>query len=252
MATDIECDQTKLNAFSRNHFTYINQYFGNAAVRDIIMERYPSDKYTLISKLVTNDDFEEGYHHLVYDKENDKTICSVDDQKQQNPNIDKEDTLCQTYSLLTYLNFIFPEKGYQLPPRNESIDYKIEKQRIMVRMYRDLLSDEELVKLFKNKLEYPYVWFKNFIYYKNGEPVGSGFTIGMIITQIKKVLDIWEDYGFYAFIGKGNCPKPKRKADDISDEVIDTPLEPRRVRVRIGGKTHKKRKNNRTTRRYRI
>jgi len=251
MATEIDCDQTKLDAFSRNHFTYINQYFGNAGVRDIIMKRYPSDKYRLITEPGTGR-FLNTYHHLVYDKENDKTICSVDDQKQQNPNIDEEDTLCQTYSLLTYLNFIFPEKGYQLPPRNESIDYKIKKQRIMVRMYRDLLSDEELVKRLIDELKHPDEYLLNYYKSKRGLKFKSRITTQKWLSIIKKVLDIWEAYGFYAFIGKGDCPKPKRKADDISDEVIDTPLEPRRLRARIGGKTHKKRKNNRTTRRYRI
>ena len=39
------CTETKLMTFSKKHYTYINQFFGDETVREIISELYPNDKY---------------------------------------------------------------------------------------------------------------------------------------------------------------------------------------------------------------
>ena len=36
------CSKEKLEEFSKKHFTYINQIFGDATVRQIIEEEYPT------------------------------------------------------------------------------------------------------------------------------------------------------------------------------------------------------------------
>ena len=234
MQDDTDCDDNKLVAFSRKHFTYINQFFGNEGVRDIIMETYPVTRYTLAVE-EGEGEFVGTHHHVVYDNENQKTICSVD-QKNQNPSIDRHDTLCQTYSLLTYLNFKFPGK-YTLPPP-KSLGYKREKQFVMIRMYKDLLADRDLVIRFINELDYPNEWCLNFYKSDRGLKFKSRITTERWLQIVEAILKEWEKYGFHFFMNDGDCPKRKCSPDDSKCK---------RARS-VGGMTRKKRKFKRTTR----
>jgi hypothetical protein len=259
-----ECDQEELERFSRDHFTYINQYFGNTGVKQIIMKVYPNKRYRLKREKGTGE-FAGTDHHLVYDKENKEDICSVSTEHQQNANIDKGDTLCQTYSILKYLHLTFPERGYSLPERTETIEYKIEKQRIMIKMYRDLLSNERLVKKLTNELQYPSDYLMDYSINDSGKKFDNLITTEEWLKKIEELLNEWEKYGFYFFIKKGDCPtSKKRKVEDSSidrsrdrsrDRSDSSENQSRRMlrsRRHAGGKTHKKRKNNRITRRKKL
>ena len=42
------CTERKLINFSKKHYTYINQIFGDISVREIIKEIYPNDKFNFV------------------------------------------------------------------------------------------------------------------------------------------------------------------------------------------------------------
>ena len=75
-----QCTKEKLDEFSKKHFTYINQIFGDAAVREIIEEEYPTTYEFEVEE--TGADFEYSYHHTVKDRDNGDVMCSVLEGKQ--------------------------------------------------------------------------------------------------------------------------------------------------------------------------
>lgn len=101
MTTSVSnCTNAKLKIFSFEHLTYINQFFGDLSVRQIIDEVYKKKKYAFGVE-ETGDEFEHSHHHFVINKRSKQVVCSVN-QGDQDLNINKNDTLCQSYSLLTY------------------------------------------------------------------------------------------------------------------------------------------------------
>ena len=75
-------------------------------VREIISEVFPSKKYEFDFE-ETGAEFENSFHHILKNKKTDEVVCSVN-MGYQNISINKNDTLCQSYSLLNY----FGEKIY--------------------------------------------------------------------------------------------------------------------------------------------
>ena len=59
-----ECTNEKLNLFSRLHYTYINQFFGDRTVREMIMEVFPSKTYVL-ETIPGTGVFSDTNHHIV-------------------------------------------------------------------------------------------------------------------------------------------------------------------------------------------
>jgi hypothetical protein len=193
------CSDIKLESFSKEHFTYINQIFGDQTVREIISEIYPNRKYEFGIE-ETGEEFENSSHHVLINKATNTSICSVD-TGYQNILINKNDTLCQSYSLLTYFKI----------PINP--DQK-QRQFDMIAMYRDyLLSNPtfiaELNDIITNKdnnklwTDYTYNNTNNKIKYVVMDKRG-------ILQKIKNVLTKWENYGYLYFIGDGKCPINKR------------------------------------------
>ena len=45
-----QCDDHLLGLFSKNHYTYINQIFGDQTVREIISEIFPNKDYDFVVK----------------------------------------------------------------------------------------------------------------------------------------------------------------------------------------------------------
>jgi hypothetical protein len=186
-----------LNAFSRAHMSYINQIFGDQSVREIIQETYGFE-----GELVVEDSpFMHTNHHVYYDNRG-KKLCSVELGYQDNK-IDINDTLCQSYSLMKYMNIPFDNQ----PSVKADVSMKYNKQIAMIQMYRMLLNNVELrdkiiddiIFESNNRLWIDSVNHKHNFYmiekYKNGAP---------IIQNIHHVLDIWETYGWCYFIEKGD------------------------------------------------
>ena len=46
------CTNEKLEEFSLEHFTFINQFFGDETVREVIAEVFPNKKYIMTTQLV--------------------------------------------------------------------------------------------------------------------------------------------------------------------------------------------------------
>ncbi len=205
-----KCTPEKLEEFSKKHFTYINQIFGDATIREIIQDEYPTTYE--FAREETGAEFEFSFHHTVKDKENDEIICSVADGY-QNIYKNKNDTLCQSYSLMNYFDIDMP-------------DDKRDRQLAMIQMYRDLLNktlpgfegidfkeiiNTEILRVRANKT----LW-ENFVT-NNGYISMAKKTF---FKNIENTLDEWEEYGYWYFIGKGNCPKHETYSSEMRSQGI--------------------------------
>lgn len=193
MTEDI-CTEKTINDFSLQHYTYINQIFGDAGIRDIISDVYPSEKYKFGVE-DTDEAFEHSNHHiLVSKKDTSKIVCSVINGY-QNININKNDTLCQSYSLLSYFGI--------------KID-KSQKQRQfdMIKMYRRLLKNPKFIDMLDEIIH-----SGNRRVWKDYTKVSGTYYVVMnkaaILAKIDDVLNKWEKYGYWFFINDGTCPKKK-------------------------------------------
>jgi hypothetical protein len=204
------CSAEKLEEFSKKHFTYINQIFGDATVREIIEEEYPTTYEFAVEETGAN--FEFSFHHTVKDREDGRIICSGI-EGYQDIYKNKNDTLCQSYSLLNYFDIEIP-------------DDKKERQMEMIRMYRDILNgtldnfedvdfkdiiNREILRVKANK----HLW-TNFV-------TNRGY-ISMdkktFFKNIEDTLDEWEDFGYWYFIGKGNCPKHETYSAEMRSQGV--------------------------------
>ena len=181
----MSCTNKDLEKFSLEHFTFINQFFGDETVREVIAEVFPNKKYKFKIKSFG----ENSFHHLLVTQKN-KEVCSFE-KGHQNMEVDKNDTLCQSYSLLTYL-------GARI---NKD---KKQKQMDMIAMYEVFLKDKEFMKKLGETIDIPNAGWKD--YRKEGSPV---FTISKrsFISRVKMVLQKWREYGYWYFIGDGTCPE---------------------------------------------
>ena len=204
------CSAEKLEEFSKKHFTYINQIFGDATVREIIEEEYPTTYEFAVEETGAN--FEFSFHHTVKDREDGHVICSGI-EGYQDIYKNKNDTLCQSYSLLNYFDIEIP-------------DDKKERQMEMIKMYRDMLNgtldnfedvdfkgiiNREILRVKANKQ----LW-TNFV-------TNRGY-ISMdkktFFKNIEDTLDEWEEFGYWYFIGKGNCPKHENYSSEMRSQGV--------------------------------
>jgi len=195
------------NIFSPLHYTYINQFFGDITIRDIIMELYPSESYRLAT-IPGEGRFAESSHHIALRLISSEQICSVDNFQQLDE--DQNDTLCQSYSLLNYLILQQNEeklRSIHLLRDVQNIPHrKSEKQILMIRIYLFLLNNKDFLKKLKFLRHPPNkIWNDFFLDTKADELkifVSEG-TIEEFIMSIKIVLALWMRYGYHYFIRKG-------------------------------------------------
>ena len=184
------CTDEKLESFSKEHFTYINQIFGDQTLREIISEIRPNKTFEFGIE-ETGEEFENSSHHILINKATNVPVCSVD-SGYQNLLINKNDTLCQSYSLMTYF-----KKPINLDQKQRQLD--------MIAMYRELLSNKnfvaELNDLITNK-ENRHLWAD----YTNNKKKYVVMNTPKLLQKINNVLAKWENYGYWYFIGEGKCP----------------------------------------------
>ena len=184
----------ELKKFSFEHFTYINQIFGDLNVREIIKESYAPQDWDFLAE-VSGNDFEDGFHHVLVKKnkkgKNLKKWCSVDEGF-QNLNVNINDNLCQSYTLLKYFNKqIYKNKSKK-------------NQKSMINLYRNILKRNHFKKEFKSLIEYNKKSKKNpWKIYTNKKTINLPMNYYDIIENINKTLDNWEKYGYHHFIKKG-------------------------------------------------
>ena len=187
------CSDAKLELFSKEHFTYINQIFGDQTLREIISEIYPNHTFEFGIE-ETGEEFENSSHHILINKATNVPVCSVD-SGYQNLLINKNDTLCQSYSLLTYF-----KKPINPDQKKRQLD--------MIAMYKKLLSNKkfvaELNTIITNK-DNRHLW----IDYTSHKKKYVVMTTSNILQKINDVLTEWKNYGYWYFIGEGKCPAKK-------------------------------------------
>ena len=231
-----DCTNDSLEEFYSAWYTYINQVFGDEEVRELIQDYYKDPEYKLEARLHgPGEPFEGTHHHIVSykNKKNKMIICSAE-QGYQNIDKNKNDMLCQSYSLMNYLH----RPMEPADPKNDDNDvYNMRRQQKMVEMYREFLADttflQKLNTLFKKiKKDEPRRWLSYINasnkYDSNEHEKTKKFLKPVdwdnIVQEIEKVLYIWERYGYWEFIKKGKCP------DEEYISVLQTPNAPRSKR----------------------
>lgn len=197
-----KCTNLKLELFSYEHYTYINQIFGDATVREIITEMYAKRDWKFAVEKA-NADFEYSNHHILEKKGKDgETVkwCSVAEGF-QNILINKNDTLCQSYTLMKYLN-------------KPIVTNMKKRQMDMIKMYRNLIKREYfkeevngVIEIMRRKIKRtkkkgdPALWKD----YTNSPETYLCKDFNTIYAEIHSVLDKWETYGYLHFIKEGGC-----------------------------------------------
>ena len=187
------CTDTQLQQFGKEHYTFINQIFGDTTVREIISEVFPSEEYEFRVESASSEFDAGSEHHYLYNKKRGTNICSVKN-KHQNMLRDKNDTLCQSYSLLTYF-------GIKISPKRKN------RQVAMCNMYRIILNNEVFMRRLNDEIvdnsDNKMLW-RLYTSNKNGTQYVN-MNISYIREQLLDVLSKWESYGYLYFMDEGSC-----------------------------------------------
>jgi len=224
------CSAEKLLAFSKKHYTYINQIFGDATVRQIIEEEYPTTWQFKVAK--AGPEFGNSFHHTVRDREQPEMIvCSgIDGVQDLHKNVN--DTLCQSYSLMNYFEIpiqLSEEKGKLKQIYHET------NQKAMIQMYRDLLNSN--IENYEG-IDFKEILTNEILSDKRNKKLWRDFSTSrghvnmnpeIFFQNIEDTLDEWEEFGYWFFIGKGECPTHstysaemnylKDRSTDVSNEM---------------------------------
>jgi hypothetical protein len=172
----------KLEKFSLEHYTFINQFFGDQTVREIIAQIFPNDRY----QFRVEDFGNNTHHHVLYDVKKKTKVCSVKNGDQM-IDVDKNDMLCQSYSLLTFFNQQIKKD-------------KNKRQMDMITMYAVILGSKQFRKLLENTIDIPNPAWRD---YRKEDAPQFEMTKETFYTNIKRVLQHWKEYGYWYFIGEG-------------------------------------------------
>jgi hypothetical protein len=189
-----DCNDEKLKEFSLEHYTYINQIFGDLTIREIIMEINPRlAKKTRFEVEETGSEFENSYHHILKNQKTEEIICSVYNGY-QDLDVNQNDTLCQSYSLLTF---------FEIPIDSD----QKQRQMDMISMYLKLLTNKRFIKALSEVIipENHELWIDYVESYEKPEPVYLIMDKENILMKIKETLEKWKQYGYWYFIGNGKC-----------------------------------------------
>ena len=193
------CTNEKLIIFGRAHYSYINSIFGDETVRSIIQEVIKKPGKLVVEK--SGAEFENSFHHIFKAGKTKASIVCSAKERYQNIEIDENDTLCQSYSLMAYLRIPFDKT----PSDEATVEQKRTKHMSMIAMYRELLNNEKFVNLFNTDITYPEEWVDS-IDNTNEFPIITKFKTGPeILKVVERVLNVWEQYGWMYFIGDGTC-----------------------------------------------
>lgn len=252
------CSAQKLLDLSKKHYTYINQIFGDAGVRQIIEEEYPTTWEFKVAK--AGPEFGNSFHHTVRDREDPGLIiCSgIDGVQDLTKNVN--DTLCQSYSLMNFFEIpiqLSEEKGKLKQIYHET------NQRAMVQMYRDLLNGN--IENYEG-IDFKEILTNEILSDKRNKKLWRNFITGkgnlnmnpeVLFKNIEDTLDEWEDYGYWFFIGNGECPTHntysaemnylKDRSTDVSNELhekYDMGMQDINVRPRSNPKPKSKSNSN--------
>ena len=220
----MQCNDDDLEKFGSEHYTYINQFFGDVTVRQIISETFPNEKYDFEVK-ETGEEFEDSHHHFIREKLTGDKICSVDNGY-QNIDDDIHDTLCQSYSLLTY---------FEIPISED----KVQRQMDMIGLYKRILSNKRFIKNLNGKygIKIPNDSWSD--YTVNPK---RPFTINKpeFFRKMNSVLNDWRRFGYWYYIGKGKCPTHMEIDGGLRKNISKQKKETKKTSVRKTRKINKK------------
>lgn len=206
----VKCTNETLESFSKQHFTYINQVFGDLTVREIIQEIFPNDEVEFAVE-ETGIEFENTFHHILKYKKKAGTVCSVD-SKYQNINVNVNDTLCQSYSLMNYF-------GIKISKSQKK------RQMDMIDMYRQkLLSNDKFIEQLDDVIHKgnSKLWIDFTKKGKNGKRIYIPMNKAAILEKIHQILADWKGFGYHFFIGDGKCP-PEKEPKSKTAKIMKNP-----------------------------
>jgi len=190
--------------FSNYMQTYINQVFGDQTVREEVQKilKYHS-KWEITEAIPADDNAfasgDDSMHHILRKKANKSDIwCSVEVEAYQNIDINKNDTLCQSYTLLKLSGKL---DSYEADPEDYNNHIAIQKE--MIKLYRSVINDKKFAFLIDHVLGYtkkysaaPWIDFTRI-----NNPHLKQLTAKEMINRIKTTLDMWETYGHLYLVG---------------------------------------------------
>jgi hypothetical protein len=198
----LPCTNEKLKIFGRAHYCYINQIFGDQSVRSIIQEVITNPGKLVVEP--SGPEFENSFHHVFKSGRTKASIVCSANHGYQDIEVDLNDTLCQSYSLMSYLQIPFDKT----PSEDATIEQKRSKHMSMITMYRTILNNKVFIKTFNNDL----IFEKNNELWQDTIDNTHEFNIiekyktgDKILKVIERVLNIWEKYGWMYFIQDGLC-----------------------------------------------
>jgi len=239
-------DKKMLDDFSHLFVTYINQIFGDRTLRTIIYEEFgkksynkdlrfglvafhrhedPSDEWVEANEKdsvpkkeasyyddkkdqVTLEDSDNN-HHVLYDVKNKRYIDSVNTEgmKYQHQERDENDSLCQSYTLMFFLDF-------------EMDNDPIQKQMQIIGMYEWLLKQKNFLNKVRKEMFYKKDQDNEHWIDEEGNilPTQNKIVFQYLIHRIKDTLVLWEKYGYWHFIEKGNKMNVKYDIEDYGLE----------------------------------
>lgn len=195
----LPCTNDKLIIFGRAHYSYINAIFGDQAVRSIIQEVMKKPGKLIVEK--SGSEFENSFHHVFKAGKTKASIVCSGNKGYQNTSVDEHDNLCQSYSLMTYLQIPFDTTRSD----EATVGQKHSKHIAMIAMYRMILNNEEFVELFNTDITYPTIWEDSVDDTNTFSIIDKYKTGPEILKVIQRVLNIWEKYGWMYFVGDGTC-----------------------------------------------
>lgn len=195
----LPCTNDKLIIFGRAHYSYINAIFGDQAVRSIIQEVMKKPGKLIVEK--SGSEFENSFHHVFKAGKTKASIVCSGNKGYQNTSVDIHDNLCQSYSLMTYLQIPFDTTRSD----EATVEQKHSKHIAMIAMYRMILNNEEFVELFNTDITYPTIWEDSVDDTNTFSIIDKYKTGPEILKVIQRVLNIWEKYGWMYFVGDGTC-----------------------------------------------
>ena len=157
-------------------------------------DKYLEQVYTLFEKYKlevenSDNDFENSFHHLVMNKKTKHEICSIN-EGWQNLNINNNDTLCQSYSLMVYFG-------------NKIVYCQKTRQIDMCDMYEIILNNKEFIKSLDDVINSDNK--KLWIDYTKKKKTFIVMNKKKIIEKLRDVLEKWKTYGYWYFIEEGKC-----------------------------------------------
>jgi hypothetical protein len=195
----LPCTNDKLIIFGRAHYSYINSIFGDESVRSIIQEIAGKPGKLVVQS--SGVEFENSFHHVFKAGKTKASIVCSGIERYQAIDIDINDTLCQSYSLMAYLRVPFDKT----PSEDATVEQKHSKHMSMIAMYRMILNNPKFIELFNTDIEYPEEWIDS-IDDTNEFPIITKYKTGPeILKVIERILNVWEKYGWMYYVGDGTC-----------------------------------------------